>query len=42
MDEVVIESTNDLVDDSAIVISADCWIGTWAKSLEIDGEQVII
>ncbi len=41
-DRVVIESTNDLVEISAMVISVDCWIGNWAKSLEIDGEQVII
>tara|TARA_B100001250_G_scaffold209214_1_gene179577 strand:- start:4852 stop:5952 length:1101 start_codon:yes stop_codon:yes gene_type:complete len=41
-ERVVIESTNDLVENSAMVISVDCWIGTWAKSLEVDGEQVII
>jgi len=41
-ERVVIESTNDLVENSAMVISVGCWIGTWAKSLEIDGEQVII
>lgn len=39
---VVIESTNDLVETSAIAILSECWNGTWAKSLEIDGEQVII
>lgn len=39
---VVIESTNDLVESSSIAIMSECWNGTWAKSLEIDGEQVII
>ena len=28
-DRVVIESTNDLVEISAMVISVDCWIGNW-------------
>jgi len=39
---VVIESTNDLVDSSSIAIMSECWDGTWANSLEVDGEQVII
>jgi hypothetical protein len=38
----VIESTQDLVRASCFAIKSECWNGTWAKSLEVDGEQVII
>ena len=39
---VVVESTQDLVKCSCFAILSECWNGTWAKSLEVDGEQVII
>ena len=35
------ESTIDLVQNSAFVLVADCWTGTWNESKEIDGEQVM-
>ena len=39
---IVIESTNDLPKLSSIAVLNECWNGTWSKSLEVDGEQVII
>ena len=35
------EPIHDLVEISAFAISSGCWTGTWAESLEIDGEQVM-
>jgi len=35
------EPIHDLVEMSAFAISSGCWTGTWAESLEIDGEQVM-
>jgi hypothetical protein len=35
------EPIHDLVGISAFAISSGCWTGTWAESLEIDGEQVM-
>jgi hypothetical protein len=35
------EAGHDLVEQSAFAVISRCWTGTWAESLEIDGEQVI-
>ena len=35
------EPIHDLVEISAFAISSGCWTGTWAESLEIEGEQVM-
>lgn len=38
---VIHEAGHDLVEQSAFAVISRCWTGTWAESLEIDGEQVI-
>ena len=41
LQEAIHEGVSDLNQLSAIVISSDCWTGTWSESKEIDGEQVM-